>query len=373
MTKDEMANLLRTDVKAWNRWRSDLLDLSPSGASNENIDLSGVNLSGAKLPRAMLNGVNLVGANLDRAHLSMADLTHASLAHASLVGAVLINAELAYCTLHGANLERANFGSANLKYAFLGGASLKEADLRYAILERTVLTGANLTGATISGTLFADMDLRGVKGLESAHHILPSTIGVDTIYRSEGEISQSFLRDTGVPEGLIIQISSLIGAQDGIQFYSCFISYSHKDEAFAERLFSKMRDAKLRVWYAPEEMKGGQKLHEQIETAIRVYDKLLVVLSDASLSSEWVKTEIRNARRAEKVTGKRKLFPVRLVDMETIQAWSCFDADTGKDLGVELREYFIPDFREWKNHDKFESSFKRLLRDLKSDSASQTT
>lgn len=112
-------------------------------------------------------------------------------------------------------------------------------------------------------------------------------------------------------------------------------------------------------------MQGGKKVHEQIETAIRMYDKLLLVISEASLKSEWVKTEIRNARRDERKTGKRKLFPVRLMDFEQIRNWSEFDADTGKDLGAELREYFIPDFSHWKEHDKFEAAFTRLLRDLK--------
>jgi len=28
----------------------------------------------------------------------------------------------------------------------------------------------------------------------------------------------------------------------------------------------------------------------------------------------------------------------------------CFDADTGKDSAREIREYFIPDFSNWKNH-----------------------
>ena len=114
-------------------------------------------------------------------------------------------------------------------------------------------------------------------------------------------------------------------------------------------------------------MKGGDKLHAQIETVIRVFDKLLIVLSEASRQSEWVMTELRKARKTERQTGQRKLFPVRLVDMETIKAWECFDADSGKDLAVELREYFIPDFSHWKEHDQFEASFARLLKDLRSE------
>jgi hypothetical protein len=115
----------------------------------------------------------------------------------------------------------------------------------------------------------------------------------------------------------------------------------------------------------PDDVKGGQKLHEQIDAAIRYYDKLLLVLSESSLRSEWVMTEIRKARKAEVREKRRKLFPLRLVDFKTIQDWECFDADAGKDLAVEVREYFIPDFSNWKEHDAFEGAFDRLLRDLK--------
>ncbi len=50
---------------------------------------------------------------------------------------------------------------------------------------------------------------------------------------------------------------------------------------------------------------------------------------------------------------------------ETLRNWERFDADSGKDLAVEVREYYIPDFSQWKDHDAFEVAFNRLLRDLK--------
>ena len=71
------------------------------------------------------------------------------------------------------------------------------------------------------------------------------------------------------------------------------------------------------------------------------------------------------AREAEKKEKRRKLFPIRLTDFETLRDWTYFDADTGKDLAVEVREYFAPDFSNWKNHDAFESAFARLQKDLK--------
>jgi hypothetical protein len=38
-----------------------------------------------------------------------------------------------------------------------------------------------------------------------------------------------------------------------------------------------------------------------------------------------------------------------------------FDADTGKDSAREIREYFVPDFSDWKNHDSYQRAFQRLL------------
>jgi hypothetical protein len=65
------------------------------------------------------------------------------------------------------------------------------------------------------------------------------------------------------------------------------------------------------------------------------------------------------------VLKRRVLFPVRLVPFETLRAWECFTADTGKDSAREVREYFIPDFSDWKNHDSYQEPFQRLLSDLK--------
>ena len=56
-----------------------------------------------------------------------------------------------------------------------------------------------------------------------------------------------------------------------------------------------------------------------------------------------------------------------MVNFDTIKKWKCFDAEAGKDPAVEIREYFIPDFSNWKEHGAFEEAFKRLLRDLKAE------
>ena len=152
-----------------------------------------------------------------------------------------------------------------------------------------------------------------------------------------------------------------------IQFYSCFISYSTADEEFAKRLHARMVQEKLRVWFAPEDMQAGKKLHEQVDEAIRVFDKLLLVLSTESINSRWVRDEIRRARKSEIREGRKKLFPVRIMDYKAIEQWNSFYADLAEDMAEEIREYFIPDFSNWKDHDSFETAFSRLIRDLRAE------
>jgi uncharacterized protein YjbI with pentapeptide repeats len=262
--------------------------------------------------------------------------------------------------LIGANLIEANLGLANLNWANLNWANLNAANLG-----ETALFLVNFDKASVGDTLFINTDLSTARQLETVIHDGPSPIDTETLIRSQGKIPEVFLRGCGVWESLIEYLPSLLGAIEPIQFYSCFISYSTKDQDFAQRLYERMQSHHLRVWFAPEEMKAGRKTYDQIDQAIRFHDKLVLVLSEASIQSEWVMTEIRKARKAELRDKRQKLFPIRLMDFDTLRDWECFDADSSKDLAVEVREYFIPDFTRWKDHDAFEREFEKLLAALK--------
>jgi hypothetical protein len=321
MANPEHFQILCQGVEAWNVWRAQHRNITPD-------------LSNAILPDA-----NLINANLTSANLTSANLTSANLG--------------------GADLINANLANANL-----GGATLIEADLRGANLFGADLTGAHVEGGILFETVFANTNLTDVHGLATCSHDGPSSLDHRTLAQS-GPLPLAFLRGCGLPEALIEYLPSILGAP--FQFYSCFISYSSVDEPFCRRLHEHLQNAGLRVWFAPHDIQGGRKIHEQIDQAIRVYDKLLLVLSPHSMESPWVEFEIRRARKREVAEKRRLLFPVRLVDFEAIKAWECFDADTGKDLATEIREYYIPDFTAWKEHDAFEAAVTRLLRDLKAE------
>jgi uncharacterized protein YjbI with pentapeptide repeats len=363
-------------LRNWQQHNEDVsLDLSEADLRTADLrtadlreaNLRGVNLRGADLVWAKLSDAKLSGADLSEAKLSEAKLSGADLSGADLRGADLRGANLRWARLSEANLRGADLTEADLRGADLRGADLGSAQLHLANLNEANLRGADFDDAICVKTVFGSVDLSEVKHLDIVRHRGPSTVGVDTFYKSRGKIPEAFLRGCGVPDTLIDYLPSLTGSEKAIEFYSCFISYSHKDEKFATRLHSRMQQEHLRVWYAPEDLHGGRKIHEEIDQAIRVFDKLLLVLSEQSMKSEWVMTEIRKARKVERETKRRKLFPIRLVDFETIRDWECFDADGGKDLAVEVREYLIPDFAKWKNHDAFEAAFERLLRDLRAD------
>jgi uncharacterized protein YjbI with pentapeptide repeats len=322
MANSEHFARLREGVAAWNEWRKEHPEILPNVSLE---DLSGLNLSEANLSETNLRRVNFSGANL----------------------------------------ERANLEGAILRWAKLSGANLRDADLRGANLQRAALTGSDLSQAHLGWTTFADNDLRGVNGLDTIMHHGPSTLGIDTVYRSQGKIPLAFLRGAGVPENFIEYMDSLTGK--ALEFYSCFISYSTKDQEFADRLYADLQNQGVRCWFAPHDIQAGKKIHEQIDEAIRTYERLLLILSPDSMNSEWVKTEIRKARKRERTEKKRVLFPVRLASFEAIRDWELFDADEGKDLAVEIREYYIPDFSDWKNHDPYAKGFENLLRDLKTE------
>jgi hypothetical protein len=252
---------------------------------------------------------------------------------------------------------------ANLATADLTDVNLTEANLMGVNFQAASLDGTDFSRAMIAGTIFVDVDLRKGRGFETAMYMGPSSIGVDTLYRSGGEIPEVLLRGAGVPEDFITYIRSLVGRP--FEFSSCFISYSSKDEEFAAHLHGDLQNKGVRCWFAPHDVQGGRKLHEQIDQAIRLHERLLLVLSPHSMASEWVKTEIAKARQREVQEKRQVLFPVRLVSFQTIREWECFDADTGKDSAREIREYFIPDFSKWKNYDAYQKAFTRLLRDLK--------
>ena len=290
MANEEHLLLLRQGKASWNRWRKQHPEQIPdlSGADFSRIDLSEVDPrnEGYDYERGSYVRLNLSRADLRGALLIKTNLMDADLSEANLAGATLW-----YTDLSGADLARATLFDANLSGANFRGANLSRADLRETILDSTIFTGATLHEAnlgqsvTISAT-FGNVDLRTVQGLETIRHFGPATVGIDTILRSEGNIPEIFLRNAGLPDDLISYARSLIGHHS--QYYSCFISYSSKDQEFVDQLYADLQDNGVRCWLATEDLRTGAKIRDSIDRSIFQYEKLLLVLSQHSVTSAWV-------------------------------------------------------------------------------------
>ena len=365
MANPEHLEILKQGVEVWNKWREDssLIEPDLSGAILPEVHFGGTDLSSANLADANLWGANffrsvLNGASLARAKLLTTTFIEAELSDADFNWASPAGANFNKANLHGTNFFQATLDDTSFTGANLSNANLSYSTLRYVNLSYTNLDNADLSNARTAFTVFGNVDLRRVKGLEMVDHFGPSTIGTNTLERSGGEIPEAFLRGAGLSDTFITYAHSLVGK--AIEYYSCFISYSSKDDDFARRLHADLQAAGVRCWFAPEDMKIGDRIRPRIDETIHIYDKLLVVLSEHSVASKWVEFEVEAAMDKEEEGKPPVLFPVRLdyAVMESTTAWARHIKRTRN----------IGNFTNWKNHDDYQKAFTRLLRDLKASS-----
>lgn len=321
--RERMANQDHLDIlkqgNVWNKWRREHPEIQP--------DLSGVDLS-----REDFSGIDLSRSGLQLTRLFLSNLSSADLSGADLYGT----------DFSGAILREANLSRTNIYGTDFSGADL---------------TATDFSNAKVELAIFGYVDLSLVKGLETMYHTGPSVIGIDTIYHSQGNIPEAFLKGAGVDDTFITYIHSLIGKP--IQYYSCFISYSSKDDAFAKRLYADLQSHNIRCWFAPEDLKWGERIRTGIDEAIHMHDKLLLILSKHSVASGWVEREVKTALTKEKKEKRTVLFPVR-VDGAVF--------DSPFEWATEIRhERNIGDFTRWKQHEAYQRAFDRLLRDLKAE------
>ncbi len=146
-------------------------------------------------------------------------------------------------------------------------------------------------------------------------------------------------------------------ADSASTYYTCFISHAPEDQAFAEKLHADLISHGVPCWFAPEDMRIGDKKRQRVEQAIRDYDKLLLVLSHDAVESDWVEYEVETALEKESRQQSLVLFPIRLdrIVMESATGWAAHIR----------RTRYIGNFEQWTQPDSYQKASSRLLRDLK--------
>ena len=364
MANEEQLRRLKSSVDEWNQWRlqhpDEKVDLSKAhfrDASLNNANLSYANLEGSDLRSADLIKANLRGANLrgariwdasdTPANLQNADFSHANLSSVNLGGSNSVHANFSHANFSHANLGSANFSHANLSYADLGSTNFDGTDLIHT----------NFSNALLSRTIFANNDLSQAEGILEITHQGPSYVELYTVKLPQDGRALHFLRGAGVPDEWIDFYRAQM--MHPIQYHSCFISYSSNDDVLARRLHADLQNHGVRCWFAPEDLKIGDKIRSRIDEAIHLHEKLLLLLSRHALASTWVEEEVEAAFEKEQRQQRELLFPVRLDEsiMQTSQAWA-----------AKLRRTrHIGDFSRWAEPQAYQQAFERLLRDLKAE------
>ena len=359
----EQVRLLMCSIQEWNRWRQEYPETR--------ADLRNVPLSGTILCDADLSSADLSGANLSSANLSRADLRSASLREATLDGAILNSTLLSKADLSGADLNSANLSVANLRGATLNYATMCYANLNGAILSNASLAGADLTGVCFSRTtldhtnfhqacftltVFAWVDLSLAKGLETALYRGPSCVDINSvIFPHDEQTCLHFLRGVGFTETQIEYLPSLLTPRP-IEHSSLFISYASQDDTIARQLHADLRKRDVRCWFAPHDLQPGNYFRECIDQAIYTQDKLLLLLSEYSLSSAWVRYEVELALARENDQQREILFPLRLDD-------AIFHCTTGWARSLRSTRH-IGDFTGWRDDATYQGALATLLRHL---------
>ncbi len=336
----EGANLEEANLKGANL---DLVNLK--GANLDHSDLRLSSFGGANLSKSKFNGANLSGANLSEANLSMANLSRAILKGASIRRANLTRTNLTRAKLKGANLNDAYLSEADLTKA-----DLTEADLGRASLLNSKLKNVILTNSMLYRTVFGLTDLSTCRGLKSIKVSGKCIIDFETLKTSKN-IPPDFLFRIGLPQNYIDYLPSFYN-QNPIQLsYSVFLSHSSEDRKFVDVLYKYLTSNGVHVWYDQRKIRPGDIIAKEVEKAIDIYDKLVIVCSENSLKeSLWIKKELFEAAKKEenlrKKHGKQinSIIPIRIDDYVMEQSGDIFS---------KLREYHIGDFRKWKDPQSF--------------------
>jgi hypothetical protein len=346
MANEEHLKILMEGDLSWFWWRYSNPNVIPnlSEANLYRAELEGLDLGGL-IEFKGKNGFGIPKYTAHYSHLSFANLSEANLVDA--------------------NLKLANLYFANLRGADLSGANLEGASLRGANLYGAKLDGAKFSRCKLDGTLFGNNDLSRVVGLDTVIHRGPSTVGVDTIYVSKGKIPKKFLRGCGIPETFITYMHLL--SEQPIQFYSCFISYSHADKSFARRLHDALQGKGIRCWLDEHQLLPGDRIYTEVDRGIRLWDKVLLCCSKESLASWWVENEIQIAFEKEQQLRKQRGQDVLALIPLNLDGY-LFGDECKHGLAAQIRARLAADFTGWEtDNSKFETEFEKLVRALRAD------
>src|SRR6201986_3263496 len=134
--------------------------------------------------------------------------------------------------------------------------------------------------------------------------------------------------------------------------HDLFISYNREDEEWAKRLAERVEQEewqgrRLRVFFAPWDILPGESIDDRLEHALEKSRRGGLIMTPASVASEWVKEERHATHHADVARRERRLIPIYRRDCE---------------IPTFLKPIKFVDFRD---DAKFEEAFDLLVATIK--------
>jgi uncharacterized protein YjbI with pentapeptide repeats len=348
-------------------WDPEHLEIVKAGAQATR-DYRSKTIRPLTLAQANLRGVDLGSVCLEDATLRGADFSGANLSNATLLRANLTDACFRDC-----DLSKASFQGSNCKGANFSDAVLLGANFNFAILEHALLRGGSWDDADLARAQFGrttiQSDLTSTRGLAKAHHYGRSSISHELLLRPTARgWPREFLRGCGLSDAEIDYAQSL--ATTPIEFYSCFISYSSKDDRFAVRLHDALQAKGIRCWLDKHEILPGDNLTKKIGEGIRLWDKVLLCCSRNSMTPStgwWVTDEIERALQKERQLQKERNAETLAVIPLNLDGF-LFDPACTHEHAPTLTKRHAAKFVGWDTDEKvFDEQLARVVKALRAD------
>jgi hypothetical protein len=165
----------------------------------------------------------------------------------------------------------------------------------------------------VRGTL--DAIHKTITGLDAApkvpHPDYPKLVlDYDELILHEKQNVPTFTRKVG-NQIVTVDVRQLLDGVEGKSAPQVFISYSRKDQRFANKVAKHLTASGISVWQDRLSIEGGEIWADEIGAGILQCKIFLLLLSPDSVDSEWVKKEYTYA-----LASKRKVIPVLYKECE---------------------------------------------------------
>ena len=150
----------------------------------------------------------------------------------------------------------------------------------YADIYRWSCCGKSVPGAVIAGR---DYPPRRAPGCNTGPHVPDPNLSLDPQLSAQLEALRDRLRE--------VEAREATGPDSG----GVFISYSHRDSHFVDLLTERLTQDDIAYWRDDKDLLVGEVIDQAISDGIQRNALFLIVLSPASIASNWVQRELDEA------------------------------------------------------------------------------